>query len=204
MERPFDVDGSVVFEAAKGVKPPPPAGPGFHPAGRQAFESPKVFMRNDGRFQARQVFPGRYQVSLHPAPGYYFAGIEYGGAAVDGRVVTLAPGDAALKLIYRQGGGVLNGSVEKCGGGWVGLFAQIEPGGAPVSNAVARCDAHDRYEIRDLAPGQYFAAAYRIDPINPLWRPGNEVFDPNLAVSVTIRAGETVNMDLRAGNRPMF
>jgi hypothetical protein len=99
-----------------------------------------------------------------------------------------------LTIVFKSNGGAVRGTVEKCGSGKVVLVPQEHPGRIVRS---AACDEAGRYQISALRPGAYYATVI-----------GAEWFTPDLsdedflrtATHVTVRAGETTQVDLSLGS----
>ena len=119
----------------------------------------------NGAFEIDDIVPGKYQVLLEESlPGSYVDSVQFGGRDVMGQTVDVMDNALRLRVVYKTNGGRVQGSVEKGGGGTVVLLPK-EPA---LQNTQfmrwGRCDASGRFEIGNLRPGAYYAAAFsRLD-----------------------------------------
>ncbi len=155
-----------------------------------------------GAPQRFRVAKGRYfiwegrTIGWGAQPGYYAAAAMWNGRDVLGQVVELT-GPASLKMVYKNDGGTLRGTVEKGGDALVVLMADALPSGARVGYS-GRCDADGMFSIPDVPPGLYTAVAvqgFSVDPLRPdfasaLTRDGKRV---------RIEARGTTSVNLRRG-----
>jgi hypothetical protein len=202
---PFSVRGTVVREAPAGSQPqklpilvlvwPEGGGSTFH----QATSGP------DGSFQIEGVFAGRYNIRpIQPGPPYYLASVKLGERDVLHQPVDLASGALPITIVYKSNGGGVRGTVENCGGATIMLFPQDPILRTPEFTRQAKCAEHDRFEIANIRPGDYYAFA--LDRALGL----EEMFFGftldqgliNQAVKIEIRPGEFTSADLKVTVRP--
>ncbi len=155
-----------------------------------------------GAVEIDDVVPGKYQILLEePLPGSYLDTVQYGGRDVLGQTIDVTDSSLRLRVVYRTNGGRVQGSVEECGGGMVVLVPK-EPA---LQNSEmirwGRCNAAGRFDIGDLRPGGYYAAAF--DRVNDLELYYGAVIDPALlakiighASGIAVEAGQTTPLTL--------
>jgi hypothetical protein len=96
------------------------------------------------------------------SPEYYVASILLGDSNVTGQVVDLSASSAPIRIVMRTAG-TIRGTVEKGENAVVVLWPQRLVGGDIGMSAV--CRSGGSFEIRGLAPGDYYAVALdRFDP----------------------------------------
>src|ERR1039457_3180721 len=133
-----------------------------------------------------QAYPGVYQLSTimqPPPPPYYQDEVLVGEANLITDEVEIAT-DVAITVVYKTDGGVVRGTAENCSSGGVVLVPR-DPSRRRGFSRSGPCDSSDRYEVRAVRPGEYYAVAFA----------GN---GPVLA------AGEASSADLRAITHPVY
>ena len=223
LEAPFSVQGRVVMETREGaVTPGPPSVSLIPHAGRIRRESgaaswllqPEAMARagfrrlvfdqdgalsadsdSDGNFTFTNVYADSYRIAPLSAPsGYYLDSVRVGEKDVAAAEMQFLAGALPITVIYKTGGGVVHGTVEKCASGAVLLV--------PVDDDMrwfaflhsVRCDAKDHYEIREVRPGDYYILAFA-------GRDSTPTLDPGLlqrAQRTTVKPAEPVTADLSA------
>jgi hypothetical protein len=149
----------------------------------------------EGIFGFKAVYEDSYRIAPLAAPtGYYLDSVRVGDLDVAAGEVQLSPGTLPITVVYKAGGGAVRGAVEKCSSGavllipadagmrWFGFLHSV------------RCDATDRYEIRAVRPGEYYALAFAGRDSEPSVDAGVL----RQARRVTVKAGEAVTEDLSA------
>ena len=191
---PFTLNGRVMLETPEGapaVRPPNVVLVRQHD-GRMLFDDQALFTGEPdagGRFHVDGLYPGVYMVQPdEPPPGYYLDAIQ-NGQTRGWDELELAAGSAELVLIYKSYGGRLRGTVGNCGSGQVLLVAQD----APRFARAVDCDAWGHFQMDAIRPGEYSAVAVRGPDLGP--RRVDAVL-LQAASRVTIRAGETTQLDL--------
>jgi hypothetical protein len=154
----------------------------------------------DGGFELSAVYPRSYEVGAIAPPGFYLDSVRLGETALSGRVVELTAG-AVVTLVYKADGATLRGQVENCGGGGVLLVPQDASRRYFDENGRASCDASGRYEFLSVRPGAYYVLAVAKTQSNYFWAAEWEDAMTNQATGVTLRANETLVVDLRALTR---
>jgi hypothetical protein len=132
---------------------------------------------------------------------YYLASIALGERDAMGQAVELKADSPGLHIVYKEGGGALNGSVADCGRATIVVVIPREA--ALRKNMFYRlirrtsCGEGGGYQILNMRPGGYYAFA--LDRYRP--QPNEfEELDPALeaqAASIEIRDGETTTVDLK-------
>jgi hypothetical protein len=205
---PLTLRGKVVMEAEKGSSPPR-----LSPmilalrGGRNSREgdlgpigSGPISPDANGNIIA-QAYPGVYQLSTimqPPPPPYYLDAVLVGEANLITDEVEIAT-DAAITVVYKTDGGVVRGTAENCASGGVVLVPR-DPSLRRGFSRSGPCDSSDRYEVRAVRPGEYYAVALAGN--GPVLAVDEALL--NHAVKVTVRAGEASSADLRAITHPVY
>jgi hypothetical protein len=205
---PLTVRGTVVAEAPKDT---PPLRPGPFILSRRggglpldagpmgaALASPNA----NGDFVLQDAYPGVYRLERAlqpPTEPYYLDAIRAGDADLATQDVTLSS-DIAITVVYRIDGGAVRGTADNCASGGV-LLVPRDPvrrlGGFSRSGP---CDASGHYQVTAVRPGDYYAIAVAGNSAVP---PIDEAILKD-AAKVTVRAGESSAVDLRAINKPIY
>ena len=144
----------------------------------------------------KNVTPGRYRIrasSMMLSPEYYVASILLGDSNVTGQVVDLSASSAPIRIVMRTAG-TIRGTVEKGENAVVVLWPQRLVGGDIGMSAV--CHSGGNFEIRGLAPGDYYAVALdRFDPREMADALHLSAF-ASRAVPVRVEEGSTLTLPL--------
>jgi protocatechuate 3,4-dioxygenase beta subunit len=146
---------------------PAPAGGRIPDVTLLSLDAPQVHeLSKPHRFD--DLVPGRYLIVTQAGriPGYYLASVFLGNHDVTGQEVELAPGSPPVKIVYKNDGGTVRGTVEN------GEHAMVllVPKGSGDSNSIfsSRCGAGGAFSIEDVPPGDYYAAAFEhVDVSSP-------------------------------------
>src|SRR5262249_44728116 len=105
------------------------------------------------------AFPGRYRVlrSLASA-GTYVGAVMYEGKDLLNQTIEVAPGSGPLHVIVKHDGGSLKGVVN--GGAGATVLLVPKTGGEVLDYRSTLCGAGGAFEFKDVAPGDYYAAAF--------------------------------------------
>jgi protocatechuate 3,4-dioxygenase beta subunit len=138
---------------------PAPAGSRIPDVTLISLDEPQLNERSKPhRFE--DLVPGRYLIVTQAGriPGYYLASVFLGGHDVTGQEVELAPGAPPLKIVYKNDGGTVKGTVAQSEHAVVLLI----PKGSADSNSIfsGRCGSGGAFAIEDVPPGDYYAAAF--------------------------------------------
>jgi hypothetical protein len=112
----------------------------------------------NGKIVVERVYPGRYRFYQSTPKGEYLDSILLGERDVLGQEVELADGGPPIRMVYRQGGGKVRGTVADGGGSTVVLVPERS---SPDYWQRVKSDEQGRFEVADLRPGNYFAIAVR-------------------------------------------
>jgi hypothetical protein len=106
------------------------------------------------------VFPGRYRIMVEPwwEPGFYPASVLLGGRDVLGQQVELLPGTPPFKIVYKNDGGSVRGTLENGECAIVRLIPQEKSD--PSFWLAAACRSGGTFIFNDVPPGDYYAAAF--------------------------------------------
>ena len=196
---PFTVPLKVVLESPKGIPAPKPSGARLTPHSAAGTRSGASVIQSrldqDGGLQLVNVYPGGYRISAYASAPYYVDAIRVGEVEITTPEVQIS-GPIPITLVYKINGGTVRGTVEKCASGTVWLVPEEPARRDSDFFRSATCDAHDRYEIGALRPGEYYAVAlsYNDGP------PDDALL--HAARRVTVRSGEPSTADLRLTARP--
>jgi hypothetical protein len=150
-----------------------------------------------GQPQRLKGFTGRYFIGPGGVtPGYYVAAAMLDNRDVLGQVVELS-GLAALKMIYKTGGGSVRGTVEKGAYATVVLMADATP--ASRIGIGVQCDADGGFSIPDVPPGEYTAVAFQ--EFNLVASPEFPSLLAASGKSVKVEAGSAAQVDLRVARQ---
>jgi hypothetical protein len=168
-----------------------------------ASASPSARPDADGNLKLDNVYAGAYRIiAMNSPPGYFLDSVRVGEAEQSALEVELSSGAVPITLVYKTNGGTVRGTAEKCASGGVMLVPQ-EPGlRRPGFQYSKPCDSNDRYEIGAVRPGDYYVLALPGDGPDPWFRAKLDDTVLNQAAKVTVRAGETFSVDLRAITPP--
>jgi hypothetical protein len=133
-----------------------------------------------------------------PPPPYYLDAIRIGDTDLLAQDVELPAAGSAITVVYKTDGGSVTGTAENCASGGVVLFPR-DPSLRRFSRS-GPCDSSDRYEVRAVRPGEYYAVAFAGN--GPVLAADEALL--NQAVKVTVQAGRASSADLRAITRPVF
>ncbi len=215
---PFALRGKVLVEAPDGAPAPRVPGVILSPHVGRSFRevlpdngiltaaapgSPNARPDAAGDFTFPAVYPGTYRIlPSNPPPGYYLDSIRLGESEPSTPEVEISSGAAWLTLVYKANGGAVRGAVENCASGGVVLVPQDPAMRRPGFLHSHACNANSHYSLDALRPGNYYVVALSGNTLNPWYRVrvDNTLLDQ--ASSVTIRAGETTSLDLRASPPP--
>ncbi len=208
---PLRVRGRIIMDAPQGVAPPRPApfilsrhggrtqrDGGPLGLGEIALVEPDV----NGNFSV-DVYPGVYrfvrQLQPPPAP-FYLDSARVGDADMTTREVEFLPGEVEMTVVYKAGGGSVQGVAENCLSGGVVLVPRDPLLRGHGLSRSGPCDASNRYEVRATRPGEYYAVAFAGN--GPVLTVDETML--NQSAKVTVRDGETASVDLRASTRPVY
>lgn len=200
LSAPFSLKGRVLLETREGL--PSPAPPDLtlieqHRA-QIVFRAQSISVVSpgpDGRFVAENLYPATYRILPGGSPPpFYLDSVRLGDVLVTDEV-ELSAGSPELTIVYRNDGGSVRGTVEKCGMGQVWLIPRDYP---RVRNSFAACDVaadgSGRFQISGIRPGEYYALAV---PGEELWSGNVDATFIRRATTVTVRASETTQIDLK-------
>jgi len=148
------------------------------------------------------IYPGTYRLSppmQPPQAPYYLDAVRIGSEDVARQDVEISTA-ATITVVYKSDGGAVRGKAENCFLGGVLLVpADAAIRGRGFSKS-APCDSTGQYEVHAIRPGDYYALAFAGNG------PVVEIDDAILqsASKVTVRSGETSQLDLRAVTKPVF
>ncbi len=120
-----------------------------------------AFHEQDGSFQIKDVYPGRYRITpMGFVPGYYLDSVWLGERNVMGQEVDLSPASPPIRVVYKAKAGRVRGTVEDGAGSVVYLLPQDESLLDVQFIRAAACDGFGRFEAGSLRPGDYYAFAF--------------------------------------------
>jgi hypothetical protein len=137
-----------------------PSGPAIHlrPVDGPMEQEVHSSSPKGGKIVVERVYPGRYRLYQSPPKGYYAGSILLGARDVLGEDVELAEGAPPIRIVYKEGGGMVRGTVADGGGATVVLIPELS---SPDYWHAVKCDEQGRLEVDNLRPGNYFAIAVR-------------------------------------------
>jgi hypothetical protein len=109
-------------------------------------------------WRAENLQPGAYRIRAQAFSNgpYYVASILLGGTDVTGQVVQLSPTSSPMRVILKPAA-TLRGMLKQGGGATIVVWRQSTLVGEEGKSA--SCAADGSFEIRGLAPGDYYAVA---------------------------------------------
>jgi hypothetical protein len=108
--------------------------------------------------------------------------------------------DVTITVVYRTDGGSVLGKAENCASGGLVLVPRDPARRRPGFSKSGPCDSSDRYEVRAVRPGDYYAVAFAGN--GPVFALDEAILSQ--AVKVTVRAGEASSADPRTVTRPVY
>lgn len=153
----------------------------------------------------RQVEPGKWMVEnlvpgtwiINKPDGSYLKAARIGDRIEEGGAIEIRDGDTGpIHLWFGRTTGALSGAVD--GGGQPQVSLRQEVHGLLVPRRWLKVDADGRFEAK-LAPGKYSVLA--VDDPEIRWYPEDEPVLAPLGMAVTVKAGETTAVTLKATPR---
>jgi hypothetical protein len=196
---PFKVHGTLTYDP-----PRPPDSKASTAISLTGETAPGVRFMSSAKvegetFRLPDIYAGTYTLlASEPEPPYYLASVRVSGQDGMAGPVYLSSGNDQAEIVFRAGGGAVSGNVEDCQGGVVEVIPVRENLRGPMPARFDRCDALGHFTIQAVRPGDYYALA--VAPI-----PNIPVALATLlqqATKVTVRAGETTHVDLKAVKVP--
>jgi hypothetical protein len=137
-----------------------------------------------------------------------------GELPVSAQELELSSGAVPITLIYRT-------DAARCNSGEVLLLPRDAGSHRSEKTYTVRCDSNDQYDIDMVPPGDYYALALTggspegmptpgrliMNDLDNFPPPHGHTFDSsilNRATTVTVRAGETSSMELKAFTRQLY
>ena len=155
-----------------------------------------------GEILVEGAYPGVYRLGslLQPPPApYYLDAVRVGGADLTTQDVEIRS-DASISMVYKADGGSVRGTAENCASGGV-LLVPADPSMRKRGfSRAGACDDRDRYEVKGLRPGEYYALGFA--GTGPVVAVDDGLL--NQAVKVTVKAGEGSTADVRVVTRPVY
>jgi hypothetical protein len=156
----------------------------------------------DAEFVVREAYPGVYRLGplfpqVHPA--YYLDSMRVGAADLTTQEVEIAS-DAEITMEYKADGGSVAGKAENCASGGVLLVPADPVHRRPIFFRSGACDANEHYEVAGVRPGDYLALAFAGNGLVPAI---NDLLLQK-AIKISVRAGESLQADLRAVTKPVY
>lgn len=201
----MSLTGQVLFEDNKR-----PSGSAFiqflcHGSGSgcQGFSAPAA---NDGSFDgsSAQMSPGRYEVHLANAPGFYVKSVTAKGATASGTMIEI-PENAAVQLsiVAAKGLSRIDGIALKNGKPFAGAMVLLIPEDLSRMRSTRRdqSDSDGTFTLNDVIPGRYTPVA--IDDGRDLAYQDTEVIKRYLsgAESVTVSTTNVAGMKVEVQSR---
>ncbi len=195
---PFSIHGSVRFDPPEGGKLP--VGVLFTRGGDGA--GPPVFGQFDenGKFTVDGIYQGVYGIRIAPpvpASGYFLDGIRVGDRETLTRDVELISGSVPISILFKAGGGAVQGTVADCGDANVILLPKDRSMRRQSLVRMARCAEGGRFEIPSVRPGDYyiFALASGNSALVPPYEMDRDYL--NQAVRLTVTNNSTASVELK-------
>jgi hypothetical protein len=173
-------------------------------AARISTSSDQPTVDAEGNFTIPNVTPGDYTLQLNQAPpGFHLKAVRFGGADTTHSPFTFAGGQSELQVVFAKGAGTLQGSVKDAGGepapgAQIALWPRTRDELLSTGSIrVATADAAGAFQIANLAPGDYLAAAFTPLPDAGIeqYRPFLDLFTSDAtSVKITIDAAATADL----------
>lgn len=147
------------------------------------------------------LFPGRYRIlPFSLPPQYYGAAVMWGGRNVAGEAVDLVPGAEPFRVVYKSGFGSVRGTVEKGEGATIVAYPR-EAGDTALAHT-AECGPDGSYALANLAPGDYYIAAFPHRSGNTIpWNALPAALVP-IAATVHVEPNSTVMLNVQVNQWP--
>jgi hypothetical protein len=197
LTRPFSVHGSVRFDPPEGGKPPVGI---LFTRESNAGELGLGKLEEGGKFTADGLYPGVYSITMAPAvpaPGYFLDAIRVGDRETLARNVEVISEAAPISILFKAGGGTVQGSVQDCGDATILLLPQDQSMRRQGVVRQARCAEGGRFEIPWVRPGDYYIFA--LTSGSPALIPPYELDRDylNQAVTLTVESNSAAKVDLK-------
>ncbi len=192
LEPPFSLTGMVEAPPSGSAH----GGVALIPADDATFQGANGTIGADGHFEIRGVHAGRYHIVVSGMERrFYLDSLQLGGQEVLGHAVRLENGALAVRAVYRDNSGKVQGAAEHC------VVVSVFPTDAALRDPQfirnARCDAKGRFEIGGLRPGEYYVVAFSPPEFESSEQALDEIlFDPEILASDELaRVAETVQVE---------
>jgi hypothetical protein len=195
---PFSIQGKVLMEVAEGEAAP---------------QAPEVVMFSDrgtgakvpgypdrkGEFTIQSLYPGQYQISPGGAQPrqYYLDSIRVGGIDVPEAGVQILSSAQMLVITYKRNGGIVHGTIENGGNGWVFLVPQKPAVRREGFISQIKCGPDGRFEFTAVRPGEYYGFAVAA---NAQLRTSPTNLDQSLinqSARISVRPNESTEAEIR-------
>jgi hypothetical protein len=157
-------------------------------------------LEEGGKFTADGLYPGVYSITMAPpipAPGYFLDAIRVGDRETLARDVEIISEATPISILFKAGGGTVQGSVQDCGDATILLLPQEQSMRRQGVVRLARCAEGGRFEIPWVRPGDYYIFA--LTSGNPALIPPYELDRDylNQAVTLTVASNSAAEVDLK-------
>lgn len=115
-------------------------------------------VEEDGSFRTADLTPGRYQVQLANAPGYYVKSVSIGGRALSREEIEIAEGSAvSVSVLAASGASTVDGLAIKNEYPFAGAMVLAVPADPARWSLIRRdqSDSDGTFSLLDVAPGRY-------------------------------------------------
>lgn len=164
----------------------------------------KSTLSDDGRFNIKDVAPGRYHVRMWGGPkNFYFKSLQIGEREFRDGTLEIGGGPVQQEMLIELGadGAEVSGTVrdvnDGVGGALVLLLAEDASFSAVAGGAYASEDGS--YVIRGIAPGKYKLLALKTKHKAVLLLDETLELDRNVIEKIEVRAGDRITQDLKVG-----
>ncbi len=159
-------------------------------------------LSEDGRFEMKDVSPGRYHVTMTGGPtNFYLKAVQIGDLEFHDRTLEIGGGPVQQEMLIDLGdnGAQVSGIVRDEKGSVSGALVVllVEHASFPAIARAVRSSEDGTYVIYGIAPGKYKLLAFSKKYTTPSFSDETLVLDRDLTERIEVREGDRITQDLK-------